>query len=303
MGAPYLDYLQLNIIPEDATQASSLQSGTMDFNARAPITYLAQLKKDPNLVTVAKPQLRMIFLGFNSLKFPVNILELRQAVSYAIDIDKLCSTILADAGVPMTGLVPPSVAGYVKFPHEYNPDKAKALLKQIGWPDKKEFQDIGSEIVLQFSIAKDPLNPEVAEACKGYMDAVGLKTKIVGKEDAAHNADGYVQPPEKRPFHISLGGVPTFGVDSSTRLFYYNNSWSSTNDQELRDTMDQSVAATDPSEQAKLSKKVQEFIIQRVYSIPLYQVIWTHVWNKRVHNVKPLMNFYQQAAYADMWKE
>jgi peptide/nickel transport system substrate-binding protein len=303
MGPPPADFLELDIIPEDATQAASLQSGDMDVNPRAPITYLDQLKKDPNLAWMAKPQLRMIFLGFNSLKFPVNILEFRQACSYALDTDTICKTVLKDAGIPMTGLVPSNIAGYANLPHVYDPNKAKALLQQIGWPDKKEFQDIGAKIVLEYSIAKDPLNPEVSEAVKGFWDAVGIKTDLSGLEDAAHNANGYIKPPEKRPFHVSLGGVPTFGVDSSNRLFLYNNSWSSTDDQELRDTMDDAVAAPDPADQKRLTTKVQEIVIERAYTIPVYQVIWTYMWNKRVHNVKPLMNFYQQGPWADVWKE
>src|SRR5262249_59991243 len=64
--------------------------------------------------------------------------EVRQAMQYAIDKDQLIKVVLRGEAVPMVSPFPKGVAGgYVEgLPqYTYDPEKAKALLRQAGMPD------------------------------------------------------------------------------------------------------------------------------------------------------------------------
>jgi len=66
--------------------------------------------------------------------------RVRRALSLSIDRASITQNILAGAYIPYGGLVPDGLAGYKSYQQElYNPEKAKALLAEAGYPDGKGF--------------------------------------------------------------------------------------------------------------------------------------------------------------------
>lgn len=62
--------------------------------------------------------------------------KIRQAISISIDRNKICNEILKEASVPSYTIVPEKLDGYDESAYiEYNPEKAKSLLKEAGYPN------------------------------------------------------------------------------------------------------------------------------------------------------------------------
>jgi len=71
-------------------------------------------------------------MGLNYQKGVTTNKKVRQAFNYAVDKKAIVKKILFDTAEPMNGPVSPVVFGHFKMDQQfdYNPDKAKALLKE-----------------------------------------------------------------------------------------------------------------------------------------------------------------------------
>ncbi|NIO22981.1 MAG: hypothetical protein GTN38_03055, partial [Candidatus Aenigmarchaeota archaeon] len=96
-----------------------------------------------------------------------------------------------NAGIPADNVLNAQAFGYAPMGfNEYDPEKAKELIEKSGVKDPK--------VVLLYSIVRDPLNPELAEAVKGYLEPVGIKCDLLGMEHATYSAEGRSRPYEDR---------------------------------------------------------------------------------------------------------
>jgi oligopeptide transport system substrate-binding protein len=91
----------------------------------------------------AKP-LETRFLGFGLVESPFRDRRVRQAVGLAIDREELANQVLNGQGIPATGgLLPPGFPGHspdIGLP--YDPERARRLLAEAGYPDGKDFPPV-----------------------------------------------------------------------------------------------------------------------------------------------------------------
>lgn len=80
-------------------------------------------------------------IGLNSSQPPFDDPLVRQAFSYAFDRDRLISGLLKNNALPAYSPLPPGMPGYTGQiqGYRYDPEKARALLAQAGYPDPADF--------------------------------------------------------------------------------------------------------------------------------------------------------------------
>jgi oligopeptide transport system substrate-binding protein len=80
------------------------------------------------------------FLRFNCVQKPFCDLRVRQAFALCVDQDRLTKKIARSGEVAAYSFVPPGIPNY-KSPHvtQYNPEKARQLLAEAGYPGGKGF--------------------------------------------------------------------------------------------------------------------------------------------------------------------
>lgn len=135
----------------------------------------------------------------------------RQAVAYAIDRDTIMKTILRGEASRLDG--PIGEGQYAHDPnlqpkYTYNPEKAKELLKQAGYPN-------GVDVELQTPVGRYTLDKQITEAMIPMLNAAGFRAKLATPEWATLWANVQVG---KVPFYyMGRGGV----VDPSAALSQY----------------------------------------------------------------------------------
>ncbi|HTR45233.1 MAG TPA: peptide-binding protein [Thermodesulfovibrionales bacterium] len=141
-GRPYIDHYVYRIIPDPATMFLELQAGGVDLMGLTPLQYTKQtdtLYFRENFQKFRYPAFVYTYMGFN-LKHPFfQDRRVRQAIAHAIDKQEIVDVVLFGLGKPATGPYVPNTWPYnpkVKE-YEYNPEKAKQLLKEAGWQDRK----------------------------------------------------------------------------------------------------------------------------------------------------------------------
>lgn len=139
-GRPYIDRYIYRIIPDPATMFLELQAGGVDMMSLTPIQYTKQTENDffrANFRKFRYPVFAYTHMAFN-LKHPFfQDKRVRQAIACGIDKGEIVDVVLFGLGSPATGPYVPNTWPYnpdVKK-YEYNPEKAKQLLKEAGWED------------------------------------------------------------------------------------------------------------------------------------------------------------------------
>ncbi len=141
-------------IQNPATAVAALLSGEIDMINPVPIQDAARVDARDGVKVLDGVETRTIMLGFahqaDTLKYgadagapnPFKDPRVREAVSHAINVDAITTTLFRGAAQPVSQLVTPSMRGYSTQHADrpaYDPDKAKALLAEAGYPNGFSF--------------------------------------------------------------------------------------------------------------------------------------------------------------------
>lgn len=166
------------IIPEDLTAVTEFELGNLDVitvPASEYAGYKASNQWKDYLSSVHG--LNIYYLGFNCSRPPFDNVNLRKAVSYAIDREKILNTFYESRGRPAEGPVPDILrTWHMLFPYAYNPREAKRILDSEGIKDK----------TILFYITADQEVIDMAEIIQSYLNKVGLKVRIKQLEWSAY---------------------------------------------------------------------------------------------------------------------
>lgn len=179
-GKSKLDRLVFDITPDASVRMAKLQKGECHAAPYPNPADLETLKKDPNINVMTKAGLNVGYLHFNTQKKPFDNPKVRQALNYAINKEAIIQSVYQGSGEKAKNPIPPTMWSYnddVKD-YDYNPEKAKALLKEAGFEN-------GFETDLWAMPVSRPYNPNarrMAELVQEDWKKVGVNVKIVSYE-------------------------------------------------------------------------------------------------------------------------
>jgi peptide/nickel transport system substrate-binding protein len=248
-------------VAESATRFAMLKAGEADLSWADPPTYQACVA-DPNLTIIMSKYTYLRTLAFYDLAFPdepspFHDLRVRKAVAYAIDYKGITKYVMHDTSEPYGDIIPPYGIGYdpsIK-PYEYNPEKAKALLKEAGYPN-------GFDTM----ITADPPMKDSTEAISASLKKVGIRAKVNIPEHGAWNR----MIREKKLRGIGSHPGPWWAGYSHPALalgqLSNTSSWAYYSPTEISDLVDDLGDRTDEQElkviARKVSKKFREQLIR-----------------------------------------
>ena len=112
--------------------------GQLHYTQTIPLDKIPAYRAQQDSPYVNAPYLGTYYYLLNTTKPPLDDVRVRQALSLAIDRERLIDTVLHNAYFPAYGITPPDTLGYQPpklFSHDA--EKARALLAQAGYPDGK----------------------------------------------------------------------------------------------------------------------------------------------------------------------
>jgi peptide/nickel transport system substrate-binding protein len=137
-GIPYLDKVTFKFIGDPSAQIASLKAGDIDAIAYdvSPENALL-LEKDPKFKVLNGYTTTKVILSTNNSRKPFNDVRIRRAMAHAIDRTALIKGAMSGYGVPIGSHMDPGNPYYIDLTpyYPYNPEKAKQLLKEVGYAD------------------------------------------------------------------------------------------------------------------------------------------------------------------------
>lgn len=189
-GKPQWDRVVMQGIKSDPSRVAALLSGQVDMIDLVPPVDLPRLKTDPNLAVWSTKAAQALFLNVDSnrdispfvknndgsLMFP-NALrnwKVRKALSMAINRQGIVERVMEGLGVPTSQVVPEMAFGFNPDakPEKFDPDGAKKLLAEAGYPD-------GFRLVIHGPNDRYVNDQQIIEAIAGMWTRIGIKMDVV----------------------------------------------------------------------------------------------------------------------------
>ncbi len=168
------DELIFRIMREPEQRVTALLNGEIQIAQFIPPHLLDKVRKSKNAHIEEMASVELMMIIMNPAFKPWDNKLLRQAVAYAIDRDSIIKNVLKGEAIKLDGPIGPLQFGYsknVKPIYRYNPAKARALVKQAGYPN-------GVEVDLYTPVNRYVNDKQVAEAMIPMLNAVGIKAKL-----------------------------------------------------------------------------------------------------------------------------
>jgi len=183
--------LDLFLVPEESTRVAALRSGEADI---APISIPSreQVEAGGGRVIFGKEGVvfRIEMPGCWKPQFPCHDQRVRQALNYAIDKELMRDQLYGGPEVMQVkgwSYATPSTIGYSPDldPFPYDPDKARQLLSDAGYPGGEGF----GKLVINTRVSPSlPLLPESAQlAADMWRRELGLDVEVIVGDKAAYN--------------------------------------------------------------------------------------------------------------------
>jgi len=198
-GRPYLDELIFKVITDPSARLMALQTGEIQGMEHVDPTQLAIIEEDPNLQLISQAGMNVGYVALNCGEGyvdqngngkwdegeevdvpgafePFKDVRVRQAIAYAINKESIVRNLYKGAASVATQGQPPSLFGWNPDieGYPYNPEKAKQLLADAGYPD-------GFKVTMWYMPVSRPYFPtptEIAEAIQSDLAAVGIEVEL-----------------------------------------------------------------------------------------------------------------------------
>jgi peptide/nickel transport system substrate-binding protein len=257
-----------------------LKRGEVDVAYLLDATLAKSIQADPKLKLAFSGGIGVTYLDFFDMwdpKSPWHDQRVRLAASLAIDRKAISEAETLGASPPTGNMVPPSFEYAVKIdPDPYDPERAKKLLAEAGYPNGFDAGDLY------------PWPPyfSTGEAVTNYLAAVGIRTRVRTMERAAF----YAALPTKKLKGLCVCVDAVYGNAASrlTEVLPGGAPFAYGSFPDLDALYKQQGDELDPVKRAAMLKTIQLQMHERTRFAPIYDYIWASAVGPRVENASLL---------------
>jgi len=271
---PYIKRIEWVIIPEASTRVAALLAGDVDFAYNLPPVDMERVRA-AGFQIVTPVSNRIMFVAILP-KGPLADARVRQALNYAVDKKAIIDNILLGLGIEARAPLPPHFFGYAEMPpYNYDPNKARQLLAEAGYPQ-------GFKVVLLHPTGRYLQDKQVAEAIQAYLSKVGIQVELKTMDWPSFVAE-IRKPLNETTFDMVLLGWGPGVADAHFTLYgqfhssqapprglaeaHYSNPV-------VDELLDKAMSELDEAKRAELYKKAIEIIWRDAPWIFLYTQKW-----------------------------
>lgn len=254
-GEPgYLDEVTFKIIENTDALVLALRSGSVDLCVHRVASEVQEIGDEYELLESPTNLIQAMYL--NNAAEPLNNLKVRQALNYAVNVQDVMSFVNEGLGTAIGSSIYPSFGKYfmpeLADAYPYDPDKAKSLLAEAGYPD-------GFPLTIT-APSNYAVHVNTAQVIAEQLKAVGIDAKINLVEWATWLSEVY----QGRNFEATVVGFDASFLTARALLERWISDNSKNminfNDPEYDRVLKEAFASTNEEEQTALYKQAEKIL-------------------------------------------
>jgi peptide/nickel transport system substrate-binding protein len=288
-GRPNIDVYRETNVPEESVRAIALETGESD-NSVWPLTAQDNLRlmEDDRFHTLRAPALSNNHFPLNNEKPALAEKEVRQAMMYALNRDRMVDDLERGLAVKATSNLSPGLELYYEpdvkdYPND--PDQAREILDQAGWlPGDGGIREKDG-VRLSFTctvITGDQRNRGKAEVAQADLADVGIEMQIQEQPVASILSGFGTGDLEASIFNWTYGGSAgepdartSLKTGAARNFSHYSNA-------RVDELLDAGVATTNIEERQEIYSEIQKIVAEDVPFLYIMFWEWIEIWSKRV---------------------
>jgi oligopeptide transport system substrate-binding protein len=259
-------------IPSGQIKATEAEYGTSDNGYTA----------NPGKQTLLGPELAIYYLDVNVTNDLLKNLDLREAISLAINRQAICDTVMEGTRVPSDSIIPPGIVGYEAgaWPYsKYDVTAAKAALAKAGYPDGTGLPE------MTLSCNSGGSHEQIMALVQADLKAIGINVKTELTEWAA-----YLPKLQDHQYELGrMGWVADYPIiDNFLYPIFYStstNNYSGFADPAVDKAITDARKITDGAARVKAYQEIVKNIGATVPAIPIMAYRHGRVTSDRVFNL------------------
>lgn len=265
-GPAQLDGVVFRSITEPIARLAEIQAGTIDLAVMLSSDDLEAVENDPNLRAVtAEAELNVGYVSIHQDNEPLGDVRVRRAIAHAIDREAIVEAFYHGLGVVAQDHLPPTVFGHGQaWPYDYDPERARELLAEAGYPD-------GFATELWYMPVSRPYFPApqpIAETIASFLADVGIQAELM-TEDWTNYLENYKTG--AYPLYMIGWNADYADPDNFLTTFFGPSApedlaWDSS---ETREALERARQIADLDERARLYQQVVDTVAEEAVSIPM----------------------------------
>jgi len=164
---PYLDSVNFRYVPTKTKELKLFRANELSVIHGLPSSKIAAVISDdianfnqipPKTILERKPEMGVDYYEFNLTRPPFNNKKVRQAFCYAVNKEKISTNIIKGQGTVARHGITPKISTFNGYDYDllegysFNPQKARKLLAEAGYPEGKDFPYTRLEVNLNGNV-------------------------------------------------------------------------------------------------------------------------------------------------------
>lgn len=272
-----IPYVLCRMIADQSTAINLFDAGKLDVLKTLPSIEIKKLRERPEYRKV--DMLYTYFYGFNVRKPPFNNVKVRKAFAYAVDHNEIV-TLIGGGRFPMSSWVPKGMFAHdADIGLKFDPEKAKAMLKEAGFEDLKKFP----KTAIGFNTNED--HKRIAENVQAQIKRnLGIEVELKNEEWKVYLSSLRVDPPNM----YRMGWVADYpDPDNYMALMtsYSENNRTGWKNKEYDTLVETAAAELDPVKRKEIYTRAHKILMEdEVPAMPFYSAIANYLISSRVKN-------------------
>jgi oligopeptide transport system substrate-binding protein len=280
------------------TQERAFQAGQLHKTDQVPLDKVPYYRRTrPELIRI-DPSEGVYFYRINIARKPLNDRKVRLALNLAVDRDAIVKNILREDQKPATGYTPPGMGHYQPLDKmHYEPERARQLLAEAGYPNGKGFP----KFTIHFNTSES--HRAIAEAIQQmWKEELNIDVGLENQEWKV-----YLDTQNNKNYDLSRSGWIGDFIDPVTFLSMWttgngnnNTNWGNPKYDAL---IEQAARTGDPKARLEILHQAEDLFLNEAPIVLVYWYTNAYLLQPSVQNWNPLVLGNHNYKYIDLQSE
>ena len=280
------------------TQERAFQAGQLHKTDQIPLDKVPYYRRTrPELMRI-DPYEGVYFYRMNIARKPLDNLKVRLALNLAVDREAIVKNILRQDQKPATGYTPPGMGDYQTLDKmRYDPERARQLLAEAGYPNGKGFP----KFTVHFNTSES--HRAIAEAIQQmWKEELNIDVRLENQEWKV-----YLDTQNNLNYDLSRSAWIGDFMDPVTFLSMWttgngnnNTNWGNP---KFDAFIEQAARTGDPKARLEILRQAEDLFLSEAPVVPVYWYTNTYLIQPSVQNWNPLVLGNHNYKYIDMKSE